>query len=68
MHMHTQHITDPHIASASLDVAINNPLSQEQDVSFYIKHALVAPSLFGHALFDGRAPGTGSFWTMSFGR
>ena len=27
-----QHITDPHIASASLDVAINNPLSQAEDV------------------------------------
>ncbi len=31
-----QHITDPHIASASLDVTINNPLSQADDVSYVI--------------------------------
>lgn len=43
----TQHITDPHIASASLDVAINNPLSQEQDVSFHIEHTLVTPPYLG---------------------
>ncbi len=27
------HITDPHLASASLDITINNPLSQAENVS-----------------------------------
>lgn len=33
-HPHTlQHIVDPHMVSASLDIAVNNPLSQADNVS-----------------------------------
>ena len=31
--IYPQHITDPHITNASLDVTINNPLSLAEDVS-----------------------------------
>ena len=31
-----QHITDPHNMEQSMDVALNNPLSQEDDVSISI--------------------------------